>query len=295
MKGGWWGAALTTICAFAAHTVHAAPIRAVSPSTGIFLGNVVVGRTVLVEASGAGAEVSALVVPAAGFYSPTTNTLLGVVVPYVEKRLEFDRDGEETTRGLGDLTLIGHHRFWNRPARGYADQAAARLAVELPTGSTDRRVGLAVPEPVRRALQPGSGAPGVTFTLAAGREHYRYNLDLNVGYRLRTEHEGFRFGDEAFANVSLQRFLLPAWTRARRFEVLAALEFEFAHQERSRLDGRSVRDSGGDLLSIAPGLQWIATERILLEASFRLPVVQHVNGRQATLDHDLLVGFRIAF
>lgn len=39
----------------------------------------------------------------------------------------------------------------------------------------------------------------------------------------------------------------------------------------------------------------IATERILLEASLRLPVVEHVNGKQPTLDHDLLVGVRIAF
>jgi predicted methyltransferase len=33
-------------------------------------------------------------------------------------------------------TLIGHYRFWNRPARGYADQAAARFGLDLPTGSS---------------------------------------------------------------------------------------------------------------------------------------------------------------
>jgi hypothetical protein len=207
------------------------------------------------EASGAGADVSSLVVPAAAFYSPTTNTLLGLAFPYVEKRIELNRGGEETIRGLGDLTLIGHYRFWNRPARGYADQAAARLGLDLPTGSTDRAVGVAVSEPVRRALQPGSGAPGVAFTLAAGREHYRYNVNADAGFRLRTEHDDFRAGDEAFADLSLQAFLAPARTRARGFEVLAALEFEFRHRERSRLDGRSVRDSGGDGLFMAPGLQ----------------------------------------
>lgn len=273
---------------------HAAPIRTVSPSTGVFLGNVIVGRTIFIEANGAGAETSARVAPIAGFYSPTTNTLLGLVVPYVEKHIELAQ-GEETTRGLGDVALIGHYRFLNRVGRGYADQAAVRLAIELPTGSTDRRIRLAVSEPVRRALQPGSGSTDLTFMLAVGREHYRYNLNVNGGYRVNTEADDFRFGDQAFADVSLEAFLLPTWTRPRGSELLSALEFQFTHEARSQVQGHAVRDSGGETLTIAPGLQWIATERLLIEASVRLPLVQNLNGRQPTLDRDVLVGLRFAF
>ncbi len=275
---------------------HAAPIRTVSPSTGIFVGNVLLGRTIFVEKSGRGADVSALVVPAAGMYSPTTNTLFGIVVPYVEKRVDIAGVGEGTARGLGDLTVIGHYRFLNRLGPGYADMAAARLGLSLPTGSTDRHIGaLNVPEPLRRALQPGAGSPALQCTLAAGREHYLYNLNIDAGYHLNTSDDDFSFGDQTFADLSVQTFILPAWTRARGFELLPALEVLFTHAERDHFGNGSVRDSGGDTLVIAPGIQGIATERLLFEASVGLPAIQDVNGRQPSLDHDVLVGLRFAF
>lgn len=284
------------VLAFAAGLpAEAAPIRTVSPSTGVFLGNVLVGRSVFLEASGGGAEISARVFPVAGFYSPTTDTLFGVVIPYVEKRLEISDVGETTVRGVGDVTLIGHYRFWNRVSKGVADQAAVRLGLELPTGADDRRVRLTLPEPARRALQPGSGSTDLSFLFALGREHYRYNVVFNAGYRLNTEHDEFRFGDQAFADLSLEAFLFPAWTRSRGFELLSVLEFDYVHEERSELADRGVRDSGGESLFVSPGLQWIATERVLFEASVRLPVAQDLNGTQPELDHDVLVGFRFAF
>jgi hypothetical protein len=276
--------------------VHAAPIRTVSPSTGIFVGNVLLGRTEFIEKSGGGADVSALVVPAAGMYSPTTNTLFGIVVPYVEKRLDITGVGEGTARGLGDLTLIGHYRFLNRLGPGYADMAAVRLGLSLPTGSTDRHIGtLNVPEALRRALQPGAGSPALRFTLAAGREHYLYNLNVDGGYQLNTSDDDFSFGDQTFADLSVQTFILPAWTRARGFELLPALEVLFTHADKDHFGDGSVHDSGGNSLVIAPGIQWIATERVLFEASMGFPAIQDLNGGQPSLDHDVLVGFRFAF
>lgn len=287
-------AVLVALWVLTVKAAHAAPIRTVSPSTGIFVGNVLLGRTIFVEKSGGGAEVSALVIPATGVYSPTTNTLFGIVVPYVEKRLDIAGVGEGTTRGLGDLTLIGHYRFLNRLGPGYADMAAARFGLSLPTSSTDRHIGtLNVPEPLRRALQPGAGSPALTFTLAAGREHYLYNVNIDAGYQLNTSDDRFSFGDQTFADLSVQTFVLPAWTRARGFELLPALDLLLTHAERDHFGG-PVRDSGGDTLVIAPGIQWIATERVLFETSVGLPVIQHLNGQQPSLDHDVLVGLRFA-
>ncbi len=58
------------------------PIRTRDPGTGIFSGSAVVGRVVFNEASGDGADVSTLMVPAAVLYSPTTNSAFGIELPY---------------------------------------------------------------------------------------------------------------------------------------------------------------------------------------------------------------------
>ncbi len=65
--------------------------------------------------------------------------------------------------------------------------------------------------------------------------------------------------------------------------------------ERSRLDGQALENSGGDAWFVAPGLQCIASERILFEVSLRLPVVEDLNGRQPGLDYDVIAGLRFAF
>lgn len=283
------------VCAALPSPARGAAIRVVSPSTGIFFGNVLVGRALFQEASQGPTEVSAWVTGAEAFYSPTTNSLFGLAVPHVEKRLRISGVGKTTTRGLGDVTIIGHYRFLNSTGKGYADMAAARIGLEFPTGSTERGVRLEVPEAVRRKLQPGSGSTDLAFTLAAGREHYRYNVNFDVGYRLNTENDDFRFGDQAFADLGFYVFLLPRWTRPRGFELLGVLEFNFRHEERDQLADKGVANSGGDSLFIAPGVQWIATERLLFEASLQLPLNQALNGTQPELDRNLLVGFRFAF
>lgn len=276
--------------------VHTAPIRMVSPSTGILVGNVLVGRAISVEKSGGGADVSALVIPAEGMYSPATNTLFGIVVPSVEKPLDLAGVGKGTARSLGDLTLIGHYRSLNRVGPGYADMAAARVGLSLLTGSTDRDVGpLNVPEPLRRALQPGAASPTHRFTLAAGRKHCPYNFNVDAGDQLSTSDDDFSFGDQTFADLSLQTFVLPPGTRAHGLEILPALELLFTHAAEGHFDGSAVCDSRDDTLVIAPVIQWIATERVLFEASVGLPAVQDLNKRQPSLHHDVLVGVRFAF
>jgi hypothetical protein len=270
------------------------PIRTRDPGTGIFSGSAVVGRVVFNEASGAGAEVSTLMVPAAVLYSPTTNSAVGIELPYVERRLST-AEGNDTTRGAGDLMLLGRYKFLSRPAAGRWDQASAQLGLSIPTGATDRQLGLTVPEPTRRALQPGTGTTDLIFDVAGGRFTTRYNIAGNVSYRWRNGGGSVQLGDEFTASTDGELFLFPRWTRARGFELLTLLELSYVHRERTDFNGRAVGDSGGDELLVAPGLQWIATERFLLEVSVQLPVLQEVNGVQPSLDHSVLAGFRFVY
>lgn len=270
------------------------PIRTRGPGTGICSGSALVGRTVFDEASGGGSEVSMLMVPAAMLYSPTSNSAFGVELPYVERRLST-AEGSDVIRGAGDLMLFGRYNFLSRARAGRSDQASAQLGVSVPTGATDRRLRLAVPAPVRRALQPGSGTTDVIFDVAAGHFTTRYNLAGSISYRWRNGGGSVQLGDELRASMDGEFFLLPRWTRGRGFELLSLLELSYVHRGRTDFDGLAVRDSGGDELLLAPGLQWVATERFLLEFSLQLPVFQAINGTQPSLDRSVLAGFRFVY
>ncbi|MGH7818925.1 MAG: hypothetical protein ACREQ9_04055, partial [Candidatus Binatia bacterium] len=250
-----------------AGAASALPIRTADPNVGVFSGYAALGRVEVIEASNSQMDVSATAVAAGILYSPTTYTAFGVVVPYVEKRVKLRGQGEELTRGLSDVQLLARYKFFSRPALRAWNQASFQLTLKAPTGSTERGTRLDLPPVMKRAVQPGTGSTDFVFDVTGGRFTSRYNGILDVGYRLNTESDGVAFGDQFFANADLEWFLLPRLTRKRGQEILALLELGWVHGERDELDGRDVRDSGGDRLLVAPGIQWIVSERFLVEAS----------------------------
>lgn len=290
-----WAVSFIVILALLARDAAAFPIRTVSPSTGIFSGTALMGRGEFAEMSGNGMKLSAIAVPTILAYSPTTNTAFTLAVPYVQKRLRIEGAGEDTTHGLGDLRLLGKYRFFLRTAPGRSDQAAFQFGLQLPTGADDRVVSLPVSEPMKRALQPGSGATNFLFDLVYGRETIHYNFNANVAYQLNGSDRDFSFGDLLSANWDFEYFILPELTRRQNMELLTLMEFGFRHAEWNQFRRRPVVNTGGNSLFISPALQWIASERLLFEVSVELPLAQDLRGVQPTLDQDVLIGFRYVY
>lgn len=273
----------------------ALPIRTTDPNVGIFSGSAALGRVEFVEASRPGVDFSATIAPAALLYSPTTYSAVGIVVPYVEKRLKLKGEGDEFTQGLSDIMLLGRYKFLSLPQKQAWNQAAFQFTLKLPTGPTDRRISLPAPPSVKRALQPGTGSTDFIFELTGGRFTTRYNLLANIGYRLNTEDDDISFGDRFFVNTDLEYFLLPRLTRKHGQEVITLLEFSFVHAEHDRLQDRGVPNSGGNSFFLAPGLQWIVSERFLVETSIQFPLSQDLTGKQPKLDQSALVGVRFVY
>ncbi len=276
-----------------APAVWAAPIRTTSAATGIFQSNIVLGRAMFSEASRPGLDVSTRVFPAVLVYGPSTHSLVGIAVPYVDRSVRLNGE-EANVRGLGDIELFGTYRFWQHLSRGRRDMASLRIAVDLPTGSTSRRLSIDAAEPLRRAVQPGSGSADVTALLALSREDYRYGIDLNVGGIFLSEGKGLDRGDVVFARSGTGLFLWPKHTRARGFEAGVQVELEVRHADRSDLRGVDLVASGGTTFTVAPGLQVILGDRALLEASVQFLAAEKLNGPQPKLDHNVLIGFRVA-
>ncbi len=278
-----------------ARGVLALPIRTTDPNVGIFSGTAAVGRVEFIERSRPGMDVSAIIVPAMLLYSPTTYSALGLVVPYVEKRLKLKGREEEVTRGLSDILLLGRYKFFSRPQRRAWNQAAFQLTIKLPTGSTQKRVDLPLLPSMKRALQPGTGSTDFIFELTGGRFTTRYNLLANVGYRLNTSDDHISFGDLLFVHTDMEYFFFPRLTRKHGQEVIGLLEWSFVHAERDRFKGQGVPHSGGNSFFLAPGLQWIVSERFLVEVSVQFPLSQDLRGRQPRLKQGLLAGFRFVY
>lgn len=273
----------------------ALPIRTTDPNVGVFSGTAAVGRVEFVEASKPGVDVSATIVPTMLLYSPTTYSAFGIVAPYVEKRLNLKGKGEKFTRGLSDIMLLGRYKFFSQPQKHAWNQAAFQFTLKLPTGPSDRRISLPVPPSVKRALQPGTGSTDFIFEFTGGRFTTRYNLVANIGYRLNTEDDDISFGDQFFVKTDLEYFLFPWLTRKHGQEVITLLEFSFVHAERDQFKDRGVPNSGGNSFFLAPGLQWIVSERFLVETSIQFPLSQDLTGKQPKLDQSVLVGVRFVY
>ena len=56
----------------------------------------------------------------------------------------------------------------------------------------------------------------------------------------------------------------------------------------------TIQDSGGYILFISPGLQYV-TKRFIIETSIQLPAIQRLNGQQPKVRYVLVGGFRVLF
>ncbi len=56
-----------------------------------------------------------------------------------------------------------------------------------------------------------------------------------------------------------------------------------------------MRDSGGQLLFISPGIQYLPIPNLILEGSVEVPILRDLNGRQLAPDWSAVVGIRYLF
>lgn len=242
------------------------------------------GRTITVQA-----------VPVALAYGVTPRLALFGIVPYFDKSMELDAPGgriERSASGIGDLLVLGRYTAFALDRPGSTIRLAPFAGLELPTGKDDASDGLGrLPRP----LQPGSGSwdglGGVVFTW----QTLGWEFDADAGYRKNTASDGFRFGDQAFTDASLQYRVWP-----RRLEagvpayVFAVAESNLVVSGRDRVGGVPDPDSGGTMWNVGLGLQYVA-ERFVIEGMYQVPAVQRLHGNAVETDYSVRFGIRWKF
>ena len=218
------------------------------------------------------------------------------ILPYLDKRLELTPVSgmrtERRTRGIADTLLLARYTAFRRDGHGETLRIAPFFGVELPTGDNDDRDAAGkLPAP----LQLGSGSWDLTAGAVLTRQTLDYEIDAQFSYKLNTEADGFRFGDELRLDGSFQYRLWPRQLSSGTPGFLyGSLEANLLSRQKNRTQGISDPDSGGLTIFLSPGLQYV-TARWVIETVVQLPVVQDLNGQALKDDFIWRGGFRLNF
>ena len=216
-------------------------------------------------------------------YGATKNTTLFGIVPYIFRSLESTSAGarqNNDTDGFGDLTLMLRQTIYARDAVQRTSRLGLIAGLEIPAGS--------------EAFSSHSTdfVLGGVYTLQTGR----HELDADLLYEINTEARDRELGDELRYDLAYQLRLFPQeWPeRGTPSQLYGVLELNGESTEKTLSGGVELDDTGGTVVFLSPGVQWV-TQRVIYEASLQLPVVQNLNGDQVETDFVATAGVRVQF
>jgi hypothetical protein len=272
------------------------PIRTTTPGLTVYKGGAVVADYSFTRQHLGNLKVDRQMLRLAVSYTPTPTLQLAAEVPYA--RTAFDSGlNTGSAHGLGNITLWGKYRFY-RSLETWGDrQAAVRFGLELPTGkkSAPGNEELQSSGFVREQLTPINGGLSFHADTAYSQAKGRFIYGANIEAVLRGDRAGFRLGHEVRVNTDLEYVLLPFKYRGPTKELFTILETTFIHQGRGRLNGAEVPGSNSTEFYVSPALQYVATARLVLEASYQFPVVRNTGPQVLRTDSNLLIGIKYLY
>ncbi|MFB3075372.1 MAG: hypothetical protein ACE1Z6_09390 [Candidatus Methylomirabilales bacterium] len=266
----------------------AAPIFGASPRTQFFLGTALRSFGQFQKSSGGGKELKVWTAPAIFSYALVTDATLNLVVPYQRRHLETP-EGDFDADGIGDITLFGKYTFYRRDLPFGRDQLAVIGGLELPSGSTSKGPGLKE----KPSLQLGSGGVDGIVGIAAGTTRSWYSIEGAVRGKINSEAKDFKFGNVLLYDLYLAYQTYPEWPTPLG-QLNLSVEFNgrtFADNEREGIE----RNTGGTVLFISPGIQYIVTGNLLFETGVQIPIVKDFPSGRLEPDYTVLFGFRYLF
>jgi hypothetical protein len=272
-----------------------APIRVTSPGLTVYKGGAVTPRLYLIKQHLGTLEVNRQALDLSVSYTPSPRLQLEVEAPF--SRTAYDNKiASGSVAGLGNITGWAKYRFF-RKVKTYGDrQAALRVGLELPTGNktAPSQAQLNIPAFVRQQLTPINGGWAPHFDLAFSQAGGRFIFGGNAEAIFRGERDGFRMGHEQRLNTDLE-YVLRRDPHKPGGELFLILETTFVHRGTGHLKGLPVPGSRSTEYYLAPGLQYAARPRFVIEASFQFPVLRNTGPLVLRTDRNILLGVKYLF
>ncbi len=220
----------------------------------------------------------------------TEDLHLFAALPYVIRRsLEVDSHAilgsKQKAEGMGDLNVIGDYRFWKKGPQG----VSAVLGLKFPTGSTEEKNSAGTPfEP---EMQPGTGSVdylvGGIYELNKGRS----SLVGNWSYVLKTEGDhDFEAGDVFTTSLYYNYLLNPD---SRNFKTRVGVDMVFQTEQKQKMDGEKVDDSGGDTILTGPSFKIDTGKHLSFLGNILFPAYQDLGGVHQQLDYEWTLGGQV--
>jgi hypothetical protein len=273
-----------------------APIRVTSPGLTVYKGGAFTPRLYFIKQHLGNLDINRQVLDVSISYTPSPRVQLEVEVPVSHTSFN-DGATSGSDAGLGNVIFWTKYRFF-RKVKTYGDrQAAARFGLELPSGKDDAPAltQLNAPAFVRQQLTPISGGLSPHFDIAFSQAGGRIIFGGNAEGILRSERDGFRLGHEIRVSTDSEYVLLPRKYDAPGGELFIILETTFVHRATGRVNGLAVSGSRTTEYYLAPGLQYAAAPRFVVEGSFQFPVIRNTGPLVLRNDRNILLGVKYLF
>ncbi len=199
-------------------------------------------------------------------YGITPDIAVTAALPYV-----FSRKGHGA--GIGDLVLRGKYRFIRRDYRNGSDAFAFHGGIKLPTGS--------------RSEHRGSGTTDYFLGLSFGRETRKHYAFADVRYNVNGTVDNLNRGN--VLNVDAAYGIRPWQLEYKQPDLVVLLEVLGEISQRHALNGSEDPDSGGKILSVAPGFMF-SYRNVMVKGGVKVPVLEKLNGVQESPDPEFILG-----
>jgi hypothetical protein len=223
-------------------------------------------------------------------YRPIDGLAFTATVPLVTKSIRTVGGGAEVLAsdltGLGDVEVAGRYTLWRTVDLGHAraNELAVTAGTALPTGSHDATdPGGALVDP-HGQLGTGAWTPFVGLNYLV--EGHSWLAFASVSGRLRTEAtyldgSRYKFGDALLWSVHAQ------YRPSRQVAIDLGVDGRHARADRATgADGAvtdGVENTGGTVLSAAPGVYYNASGPVWLFVRGQIPVYERLFGAQDVL------------
>lgn len=209
---------------------------------------------------------------------PATNLI--AVLPFSLRQSAGLLEESGTRSGRGDaLLLVQYDGFYRQNVPQGFTRLGGQLGLTAPTGSGGFG---------RQAA--GYFASGI-FSFVRDRHWLISDLHYSASSR---DGQGFKQGSRWGYDAAYLYRLLP-WEGFRGDNLFVLLELNGQSATRSQSGDAELADSGGNLLFLSPGLEYLPTRRLVLEFSMPAAVYRDLNGNQPLPSLSWIVGFRMLF